>query len=127
MMPTHHEIKIHLVNGNVRVDKSKILRTGDTVRYSSHDGKARVFFPAGSPYRVARISDTHKHTVTKPRKEKFEYPVLRHSPWQEDGNRLGSRESQGGRRARSHPRVAPSRVSELRCRQSWSTTWSNEL
>ena len=44
-MPTHHEIEIHLENGNVRVDKSKILRVGDTVRYSSPDGKARVFFP----------------------------------------------------------------------------------
>ena len=72
-MPTHHEIEIHLANGNVRVDKSKILRVGDTVRYSSPDGKARVFFPAGSPYRVSRISDTHKHTVQKPRKEKYEY------------------------------------------------------
>ena len=68
-MSNHHEIEIHLVNGNVRVDKSKILRVGDTVRYSSPDGKARVFFPSGSPYRVSRISDTHKHTVKKPRKE----------------------------------------------------------
>jgi len=71
-MPTHYEIKIHLVNGNVRADKSKILRVGDTVRYSSPDGKVRVFFPSGSPYRVSRISDTHRHTVKNPGK-KFAY------------------------------------------------------
>ena len=72
-MPKHHEVGIHLVNGSVRADKVKILQVGDTVRYSSLDGKARVFFPSGSPYRVSRINDTHKHKVQKPRKEKYEY------------------------------------------------------
>ena len=70
-MPNHHEIKIHLTKGKVRSDKSPVLRVGDTVRYSSPDGKARVFFPSGSPYAVSKISDAHKHTLKKP--GKFEY------------------------------------------------------
>jgi hypothetical protein len=70
-MPNHYELKIHLVKGKVRADKSPILRIGDTVRYSSPDGNARVFFPSGSPYAVSKISDTHHHTVKK--SGKFEY------------------------------------------------------
>src|SRR5258708_1261955 len=62
-MPTHHEIKINLKDGSVRPGPCKPLRVGDTVRYTSADGKARVAFPDGSPYEVAELSDSQNHTT----------------------------------------------------------------
>lgn len=65
-MSKSYEIKIHLVRGtSVKADKSPILHIGDTVRYSSNEGEARVYFPSGSPYAVSRVKDTHNHTVKK--------------------------------------------------------------
>jgi hypothetical protein len=65
-MPNHHEIKIHLVKGvSVKSDPSPIMHVGDTVRYSSSDGVARVYFPSGSPYAVSRVRDTHNHTLKR--------------------------------------------------------------
>jgi hypothetical protein len=63
-MPNHHEIQIHLVEGaSVQTDASPALRVGDTVRYSSPDGKARVSFPSGSPFAASEIHNAHTHTV----------------------------------------------------------------
>jgi len=62
-MPTHHEIKINLNGGSVRPGPYKPLKVGDTVRYTSPEGKARVEFPAGSPYDVREVKDSESHTI----------------------------------------------------------------
>jgi hypothetical protein len=63
-MPNHHEVKIHLVDGaSVVADAIPVLRVGDTVSYSSPDGKARVFFPSGSPFAASEVHNAHHHAV----------------------------------------------------------------
>ena len=62
-MPTHHEIKINLTDGRVRPDPTDTLEVGDTVRYSSPDGKARVAFLGKSPYEVSEVGDSETHTL----------------------------------------------------------------
>jgi hypothetical protein len=72
-MPNHHEIKIHLVGGlSVETETAPILHVGDTVHYSSLDGKARVFFPASSPYAAFHVSDAEKHTLKTPGRFQFQ-------------------------------------------------------
>jgi len=71
-MPNHHEIQLHLLgDAEVVADSSPIISVGDTVRYSSPDGRARVFFPGGSPYAVSHVHDGHHHTAKTP--GRFEY------------------------------------------------------
>jgi hypothetical protein len=66
-MPNHHNIEIHLVGGaSVQADASPVLRVGDTVSFSSPDGKVRVLFPSGSPYGVSEIHNAHVHAVKTP-------------------------------------------------------------
>ena len=72
-MPNHHEIKIRLAGGvSVETDALPALRVGDTVHYSSPDGKARVFFPSGSPFAISHVSDAEKHTVKTPGRFQFQ-------------------------------------------------------
>jgi hypothetical protein len=60
----HHDIKIHLLDGvRVQADPSPVMHVGDTVSFSSPDGKVRVVFPAGSPYSVSEIHNAHVHSV----------------------------------------------------------------
>ena len=63
-MSKHHEIKMHLVGGtDVVADAAPYMHIGDTVCYSSADGKVRVVFPAGTPYDVSEIHDGNSHKV----------------------------------------------------------------
>jgi hypothetical protein len=63
-MPNHHEIQIHLIEGaSVQTDASPVLYVGDTVRYSSPDGKVRVNFPSSSPFATSELHSAHTHTV----------------------------------------------------------------
>lgn len=72
-MSHHHAIKIHVVGGiNVKADKDPILRVGDTVTYSSQNGKARVVFPSGSPYAVSQVGDSETHKLVKPGRFQFQ-------------------------------------------------------
>jgi hypothetical protein len=63
-MPNHHEILIRLSkDSHVVTDPSPALHVGDTVCYASPDGKARVYFPSGSPFAVSQVSDGQPQTV----------------------------------------------------------------
>lgn len=85
-MSNHYEIKIHLVRGvSVKSDASPVLRVGDTVRYFSPDGEARVVFPSGSPYAVSKVQDTHNHTVKKTGHFRYECYVTPAGKTQEIG------------------------------------------
>ena len=60
----NHEIKIHLVSGvGVRPGPMRTLSVGDTVRYTSPDGKVRVEFAGPSPYAVNDVADSAEHTL----------------------------------------------------------------
>ena len=71
MPMAHHDIKINLQNGHAvpALSAAGDLFVGDTVSYSSPDGKARVVFDEnGSPFGDSRpdaIQDRETRTVTK--------------------------------------------------------------
>jgi hypothetical protein len=65
-MPDIHEVKINLVDGKVRPQIANPMRVGDTVHYTSDAGKARVNFPAGSPFAVTQVFGGETHTIVNP-------------------------------------------------------------
>ena len=47
------------------------LGVGDTVRYSSPDGKVRVAFDAATPYDVSRVGDSETRTLKQAGRFRF--------------------------------------------------------
>jgi hypothetical protein len=60
---THHDITINLQNGHAvpAIPAAGVIQVGDTVSYSSPDGKVRVVFEdgAGSPFGDRRPDVVH--------------------------------------------------------------------
>src|SRR4051812_30920845 len=66
-MSKHHEIKLHLKPGvGVRPGVMRKLHVGDTVRYTSPDGAARVEFAGESPFLATSVAGSSTHTLEKP-------------------------------------------------------------
>ncbi|MCU1235351.1 MAG: hypothetical protein JWP63_3318 [Candidatus Solibacter sp.] len=61
----HHEVKIMLAKEGVRPGTLEVLAVGDTVRYSSPHGKARVLFQGPTPYAVSEAKDGETHTLVR--------------------------------------------------------------
>ncbi|SRR5579885_2441825 len=80
-----HEIQLKLVSGFVRPDPTNILVVGQTVRYCSPDGKARIVFPTETPYTVNVVHDSEVHTLTAPGRFGFQCFVTPHGSTKEIG------------------------------------------
>jgi len=59
----HHEVEIRVEKEGVRPGALEVLRVGDTVRYSSPNGKARVLFQGPTPYEVSEVRDGEVKTL----------------------------------------------------------------
>jgi len=84
-MPNHHKINIRLNGDSVRAEKSEEIRVGDTVTYSSPDGKVRVVFPGASPYKVSEVHNMHDHLVHHSGSFGFQCFITPHGQTQEIG------------------------------------------
>ena len=61
----HHEISIMLLKEGVRPGAPEVLEVGDTVRYTSPHGKARVLFQGPTPYEVSEVRDGEVKTLMR--------------------------------------------------------------
>ena len=84
-MPNHHHFVIRLIGGTVLADKSPEIHVGDTVTYTSPDGKARVEFPDSTPYSVREIHNAHDHLVRSPGLFEFHCFITPHGQTKEVG------------------------------------------
>jgi hypothetical protein len=63
----------------------EIFRVGQTVQYSSPDGKVRIVFPRRSPYPVKQVKDSKLHTLMRDGKFRFHCFVTPHGSTVEIG------------------------------------------